>query len=290
MHEETVRIVDLQMKDIATQMQALDNFVSRARSQNAQHHESYVRSLGGLATRVKSSYADIGSRFTSTYESVRELGEQMSAYTTQLQNSLSPLETTVSQPLAELRSIVSSTALQEYQPTGETPQKANYQYPTDLPRTEAHETLLAALRRPVNASPSKATTATIPVIFNDGPDERDEISPTSTDGSERKTQIPALGLREIDININAGNHNSDDNSVSNSGSKPQVKEPLAVIPSFKRSISTGKLTAPKSAKKAATPVVMVPLGGRENENAVPAATAMFTRSEGGGRRRSPRLG
>ena len=290
MHEETVRIVDLQMKDIATQMQALDDFFTRARSQNAQHHESHVQSLGNLATRVKSSYADIGFRFTSTCESMQELGVQMSAYATELQNSLSPLETTVNQPLAELRSIVLNTALQEYQPTGETPQKTQYLYPTDLPRTEAHETLLAALRRPVNTSPGKTTTTTIPVIFNDGPDELDEIPTPSSDESERKAQTPPLGLRKIDININAGNHISDDSLVSNSGTKSQVKEPLAQIPSFKRSASAGRLAAPRSAKKVAQAVVMVPLGDRENENAVNAATAMFARSEGGGRRRSPRLG
>jgi kinesin family protein 11 len=290
-HEETVRIVDLQVKDIATQMQALDDFVTRARLQNAQHHESRVQSLGGLATWVKSSYADMGSRFTSTYENVRVLGDEASTKITQLQDFLSPLETTVNQPLSELRSIVLNTTLQEYQPTGETPQKAQYLYPTDLPHTEAHETLLTALRRPVNLSPSKTTTTTtIPVIFNDGPDECDEVSPPSSEDAERKPQTPALGLREIDININARNHVSDDTSVSNMVTKLQIKEPLVPVPSFKRSASAGKLIAPRSAKKAAPAVVMVPLGGRENENAVNGTTVMFARGEGGGRRRSPRLG
>jgi kinesin family protein 11 len=54
-HAETVRIVDEQMKDIETQMSALDDFVTRARSQNAQHHDSHAQSLQKLSATVKSS-------------------------------------------------------------------------------------------------------------------------------------------------------------------------------------------------------------------------------------------
>lgn len=271
-----MRIVDLQMKDIAAQMQALDAFVTRARSQNAWHHNSHVRSLAGLSTHVKSSYADVGSHFTSTYERVRGLGEEMSAKTALMQNSLAPLDTAVNQPLAELRSIVLNTALQEYQPTGETPQKVQYLYPMELPRTEAHETLLTALRRPANASPSKTTT--IPVIFNDDPEE--DLTPEE-DGERQPA--PALGLREIDVNINAGSHPSGEDGISVVAIKPAVqqphpsKEPLAPIPGFKRSASAGKLAMPRSARTT-TPVVA--LEGREN--------AVFSQSTG--RRRSPRLG
>jgi kinesin family protein 11 len=283
-HEETVRIVDLQMKDMATQMQALDDFVTRARSQNAQHHDSHVQSLEGLSTRVKSSYADVGSHFTSSYERVRSLGEEMAAKTALVQNSLAPLDATVNQPLAELRTIVLNTALQEYQPTGETPQKVQYQYPMDLPRTEAHETLLGALRRPANASPSKTTT-TIPVIFNDGPDERDEDCTAPEEGGRKST--PQLGLREIDININAGSHVDDDNVVAVKPSQQQApqhsKDTLAPIPSFKRSGSVGRARSAKKAARATMTAPVVALEGREN------AVAAFSQSVGaGGRRRSPR--
>src|SRR5271168_5129617 len=168
-HDETIRIVDAQMKDMETQMKALDDFVTRARSQNTQHHDSHAQSLQGLSTIVKSSYANINSHFTSTYERVRDLGVEMLTKTDSLQETLTPLDSILRQPLAELRSSISNTALQEYQPTGETPQKVQYQYPTELPHTEAHETLLAALRRP-SATTNNTTSPTktmIPVIFND---------------------------------------------------------------------------------------------------------------------------
>jgi kinesin family protein 11 len=278
-HEETVRIVDMQMKDIEKQMQALDDFVTRARSQNAQHHNIHVSSLEGLSTTVKSSYSNIGSHFTSTYERVRDLGEEMSTKTGSLQEALMPLDSIIREPLAELRSNISNTMLQEYQPTGETPQKVQYQYPMDLPQTDSHETLLAALRRPILTSPTKTM---IPVIFNDVPAADNEVPFLSQhDGLDMKSK-PTSGLREIDANVSAGSLSNSEllRNASGAASGEQSKvELLPQIPSFKRSMS-GKLPLPKSAKK---PVVshVVALEGRENEK-------LFSQSTG--RRKSPRTG
>lgn len=286
MHEETVRIVDLQMKDMATQMQALDDFVTRARSQNAQNHDSHVQSLEGLCTRVKSSYVDVSSHFTSSYKRLRSLGDEMVAKTALVQDSLAPLGVNVNQPLAELRNIVLNTALQEYQPTGETPQKVQYQYPIELPRTEAHEALLGALRRPTNASPSKTTT--IPVIFNDGPDESYKDYAIPEEGEPKSPA--AVGLREINININAGSHVEDDHVVAVKPLQQQYqqaqqhsKDALAPISSLKRSGSIGRPRSVKKAVRATMTPPVVALEGREN------AVAAFSQSVGAaGRRRSPR--
>lgn len=267
------------MKDISEQMQALDDFVTRARLQNAQHHDSHTHSLEGLSNTVKSSYSNIGSHFTSTYERVKELGNDMNTRTTTLQSSLAPLEATLRHPLAELRSSISNTLLQEYQPTGETPQKVQYQYPTTLPRTDAHETLLAALRRPVShSSPTKSTSiSTIPVVFHDN----DISTPTGEQvislhelQEERK---PTTGLREIAVNVHAGALNADllHQSVLSVAADSASYEPQQTqqIPTFKRSTSAhGKIPMPKSARKQ-----VVAIEGRENA---------FSQSTG--RRRSPR--
>jgi kinesin family protein 11 len=262
------------MKDVATQMQALDDFVTRARSQNAQHHDNHVASLQGLSTTVKSSYSSIGSHFNSTYERVRDLGEDMSKEAGTLEGSLDPLDSHLSKPLADLREQISRTALQEYQPTGETPQKVQYSYPTDLPRTMAHETLLAALRRPTSTSPSQVSETTmIPVIFNDSPIE----GVTSPSGFRRT----ASGLREVDVNINAGSLNTElAQSLSSSISRPLTSAgPLPQIPSFKRSTSGKGLQ--KGGKKS---MPSIALEGRENA----PLQAVFSQSVG--RRRSPRTG
>ncbi|TAQ84322.1 hypothetical protein B7494_g7356 [Chlorociboria aeruginascens] len=241
-HDETVRIVDEQMKDIGVQMQVLDDFVTRARSQNTQHHDSYTQSLVGLSTTVKSSFANIGSHFTSTFERVKDLGDEMSKETTSLQDDLMSLDDNVRQPLADLRSTVSGTAIQEYQPTGETPQKIQYDYPTELPRTAAHENLLAAIRRP----PSPNTTSPpskIPVIFNDTISDEVAFIPSFSQSEIR----PTGGLREIDVNINAASLNFDNqNAVSIS-----AESPLPQIPTFKKKYYGDRKTISAEVRKEA---------------------------------------
>jgi kinesin family protein 11 len=276
-HEETIRIVDEQMKDIDTQMQALDDFVARARSENSQHYDTHTQSLKGLSTTVKNSYVNISSHFTATYERVRGLGDEMSAKTSTLREALTPLDTTLRQPLSELRSNISNTLLQEYMPTGETPQKTQYQYPTELPRTQAHETLLAALRRPASANTLASPSKTIsvlndPLILVAGDDE---LTSTST-----QLQIPSLsgstptgGLREIDANIGVGTLNSGAESAS------ALTDLAGKPPPLKRSTTGSGLRAPQKIAKKST---VIALEGRENT--IPS----FSQSVG--RRRSPRTG
>jgi kinesin family protein 11 len=278
-HEETIRIVDEQMKDIDTQMQALDDFVSRARSENSRHYNTHTQSLEGLSTTVRNSYANISSHFTATYERVRGLGDEMSAKTGTLREALTPLDMTLRQPLSELRLNISNTLMQEYMPTGETPQKIQYQYPTELPRTQAHETLLAALRRPASASSSTSPSKTISVL-NDPLiliAEDDELTSTST------LLVPSLsgatltgGLREIDANIGASSLNSGAESApTNSTLIDLAGKP----PPLKRSTTGSGLKAPQKIAKKST---VIALEGRENT--IPS----FSQSVG--RRRSPRTG
>lgn len=294
-HEETIRIVDEQMKDISVQMQALDDFVTRARSQNAQHHDSHGQSLQSLSTTVRTSYDNIGSHFTSTYERVRDLGEEMSAKTSILQDALSPLDINIRQPLSDLRANITNTLLQDYVPTGETPQKTQYQYPKELPHTEKHETLLAALRRPGSsqstvASPSKK----MPVIFQDAAESQaaDEEVPFSftTRGytlSSDTSIVPTGGLREIDLNINAGSLSLGalgSTGASHPESDDGTEHGHPPPPPFKRSVTvppagTSGLKLPHKISRS-TKSSVVPLEGREN------SMPIFAQSTG--RRRSPR--
>lgn len=278
-HEETIRIVDEQMKEISVKMQSLDDFVTRARSQTTQHHSNHSRSLETLSRTVKSSYDNIGTHFNSTYERVRDLGDEMTAKTSSLQNALAPLDETLRQPLAELRSNIAGTTLREYVPTGETPRKTEYQYPKELPYTAAHEALLATLRRPAPSqdggeSPSKTTT----IVFNDTPSAEETITLTLPSPEPESKTEPA-GLKEIDINISAGSLTSTAVEKTFSDSIISTGD-LTLQQSLKRSVNGSSLKAPAS--KVAKKSSVVPLSGRENS----IAPAAFSQSVG--RRRSPR--
>ena len=266
-------------------MRALDDFVTRARSQNAQHHDSHAQSLQSLSSTVKSSYSNISTHFTSTYERVRDLGDEMSTKTASLQESLAPLDSVLKEPLTTLRENITSTSFQEYQPTGETPQKIQYTYPTELPRTEAHEALLAAMRKPTEfRSPSKSMTAMVPVIFNDDPMACSNMrqfshslgasvsrSPSDTE-LPRPTTSGSTGLREMDVNVQP--------------SIVTIEEQQSQIPSFKRSISSsGKLPVLKNKKS------VVALEGRENVLSASVGPGNpLAQVQSTGRRRSPRNG
>lgn len=195
------------MKDVASQMQALDDFVTRARSQNERHHESHVASLQGMAATVRQSYTSIGEHFVSTYDRVRDLGSDMTERNSAIQASIPPLSSNIRQPLSELRASIANAPLREYIPTGDTPQKTTYQYPTTLPQTAPHEKLLARLNRPTPAL--SETTANLPspskaMIYTDMALPEDEVAllyPQSSGDSEPKPT--SAGLREINVNVNA---------------------------------------------------------------------------------------
>ncbi|KAL8957815.1 MAG: hypothetical protein Q9193_005007 [Seirophora villosa] len=221
-HEETIRIVDAQMKDMATQMQALDDFVKRARSQNERHHATHVSSLQSLASTVNGSYSSIGDHFASTYDRVKNIGCGISEQSRSLQDSLPPLAEKIQQPLSELRSSVANTTLKEYTPTGETPQKTQYRFPATLPRTEPHEKLLNKL------SPSSTTTFSAPalppspsksIVYTDTPSQEESSSLIPSNETSRPST--ASGLREVSLNIssNAISRHSDPNSLT---AKPAV--------------------------------------------------------------------
>lgn len=256
-HEETIRIVDAQMKDMATQMQALDGFVTRARSQNERHHSTHVESLSGLASTVRESYSGIGDHFVSTYDRVRDIGKDISTQSTALSVTLTPLASTIQQPLSELRANITDAPLKEYTPTGETPRKTQYQYPNTLPRTQPHSTLLGkqSLTSP-SRSPSKA------MVYTDAPPPSDEPQPPSTSPS-KETNLGA-SLREVSLNVNATLMRCNSDITNTTTTVKADPETVGMgPPPLKRQATDSKLPQKFGSGKAG----FVRLEGRENVGA-----------------------
>ncbi|KAI9865442.1 MAG: kinesin motor protein cin8 [Trichoglossum hirsutum] len=248
-HEETIRIVDAQMKDVGVQMQALDEFVTRARLQNGRHHGTHIQSLQSLSTAVKSSHGIIASHFDSSQSRVQSLEDDTSNRITSLGDSLPFLDSEVRQPLAELRSNITGMPLKEYIPTGATPQKIQYQYPKSLPRTEPPEFTVDAVRgdtRPlstdVGLSPSKS------MVFNDDEDEVALLQPVDSNKGEKPTNG---GLREVDVNVKAATICGDLTTLITPASDAQP-------PMKKQALLDSK------SKKARCKGLVVKLEGREN--------------------------
>ncbi|KAB5578633.1 P-loop containing nucleoside triphosphate hydrolase protein [Coniochaeta sp. 2T2.1] len=287
-HEETIRVVDEQLKDLDTQMRDLDDFVTRARAENSSHHEAHAASVDSLSTTVQDSFSNIKQHFVETNDRVRDLGEEMDTAAKTLSDTLSPLEENICRPLSNLREDINNTVLREYEPTGETPQKLKYEYPTVLPKTEPYDVLLASLQDdlPPTTTPSKlaassATTTTVPTIFNDHDLDTLPLAPpphTST-GSPPQQRL-GMSLREVNPNLTTGS--MFDPTASTMSMPPPLNE-NQTLPLFKRSVSGISKPVGRTRRRPAAE-------GEGRENVPPAVGGMrMDMGVGGSRRKSPRL-
>ncbi|AEO53091.1 hypothetical protein MYCTH_2293965 [Thermothelomyces thermophilus ATCC 42464] len=269
-HAETVRVVEEQMQDLDAQMRDLDDFVSRAKAQNASHQERHAESVQNLDTAVEQSFSNISGHFKETFDRVQHLGEEMDAEAQSLGEALEPLEEEVCRPLAELREEVRNTELREYEPTGQTPEKTEYSYPTNLPRTGPHEALLAALRE----SPTpKASPAVLP-----DQDSTPVRSPSRPVGAETPC---SGGLREVDPNLGSGTKASSilfDSAASILSPPPPSSDAAMPLPLLKSAANT-RTRSSRLSKRAAGLAVG---DGAENLPPPPALRSST-------RRKSPRL-
>jgi kinesin family protein 11 len=232
-HQETVKIVDAQLKEMATQMAALDQFVTRARSQNDQHHTEHVHSLQTMSSSVDETFTQLQQGFVTTASSTEVFKADLNVHTSAVAASLTNLDQEIRQPLSTLTSTIESSQLAEYIPTGETPQKREWEIPSTLPQTEPHERLLARMRglpdptvaktpssaRTPGRSPRKGMGMTSPRKANQStpsklPSPSKRASPMKNSPIKGKVYTDVLhaasqpilsrndsGLREIDVNV-----------------------------------------------------------------------------------------
>ncbi|PSK50389.1 hypothetical protein B9Z65_333 [Elsinoe australis] len=172
-HSQTLDIVNAQMTAMDSQLSSLDEIIARVKAQNETHHAAHTESLSLLGRDVTDSYSSIGAHMTSSYNRTQSLHDDMSARAEDLHRTIPVLasEGVLRAALNSITSSIQAHDLAEYVPTGTTPAKQIYTYPTTLPRTSAHEDLLNAMHRGVKSprlsppsprklSPSKPAAAT----------------------------------------------------------------------------------------------------------------------------------
>lgn len=199
------------MSDMSTQMEALDDFVAKARSHNGRFHEAQLGSLDSMASNVREMRSAVDGQLNGFNENVEQLQEDMDVHAEDLQQSALPLQEHVRQPLAELRENLNSHPMKEYLPTGATPQKRRYDYPSELPSTESHDGLRSRHRTsrqftalpfdgdvqptPVTSSPV-SSSAKRSYVYSDAAEEVGIHPPPSS-----LSAPPNIGLREVDLNV-----------------------------------------------------------------------------------------
>ena len=199
-------------------MQALDAFVTRARSQNESHHTSHIRSLQSLGSSVADSCSSVRSHFDTSELRVQDFRKDWSPQHAELQNALPSLDTSIRIPLSVLQDTTTSTPFIEYTSTGATPQKQAYTYPTVLPQTTPHARLLSKCKSPSKSmSPSKSSARpnqtgcdSAPIspskalVYTDTPPSAPSTAQTRTVqelANPQERPSSADSLREIPVNV-----------------------------------------------------------------------------------------
>ncbi|KAK0745793.1 P-loop containing nucleoside triphosphate hydrolase protein [Schizothecium vesticola] len=281
-HAETVRVVDEQMKDLDVQMKDLDDFVTRAKQQNAAHHAQHADSVHNLTSTVETSFDNISSHCKATFIRVQQLGDEMDLATDHLQSALDPLDDALRHPLAGLRDDMQNTVLREYSPTGDTPVKAEYHFPTSLPRTSAPEILLADMRdAPTPSKPAAVLSFSPSPAAASGTMSPPPLPPTkttrlSTMSAHEARSALGISLREVNPNVSAAV------SVVFEPAASITSAAESAVPVGKRSVRASRLATKSKGKAIGT--VMEGL-----ENMPPPGVGGVAFEQGASRRKSPRL-
>ncbi|KAK5952734.1 Kinesin- motor protein [Knufia fluminis] len=212
-HKETVKIVDAQVQDMATQMAALDGFVARARKQNNSHHEQHLASLEAMSTQFRTSLENLQHRLSVSSTETFHTG--IKAHLDEIASTFADVQDKAREPLQQLQEDLTKAEITSYVPTGQTPQRREWSYPRDLPRTIPLPASTTPVGRPPNKSSSSRSPMKSPRKFGSprkSPKKqivRADTPPSVTETIKQQTaqtttqemEMPPPQLRELDVNI-----------------------------------------------------------------------------------------
>ncbi|WEW59629.1 Kinesin- motor protein [Emydomyces testavorans] len=284
-HTETVRIVDEQKADMQEQMRALDEFVTRARSENDEYYELNLQTVRDFASNIREAHDGNHDHLNQLHSGVEEFLSTIESDHQNMGDLVSNLTTDVLEPLSKLQSNIQDTQMVKYSPTGSTPEKVQYDCSVTLPQTESHDNLIRRLKgvkSPVKSPIKRAPVAPDPLT---SPIGSRPSSPSKglvyqdEDGlaqSPSKPSSTSSGLREIDINISRPPSSSltsegtlaaadeDVNSLCKDMQPPSKRRLSATLAAKANLTGESKMIAKRVRRNATTLGPGAVLEGREN--------------------------
>jgi kinesin family member 11 len=281
-HGETVKVVDAQLGQMAQQMSALDEFVTRARSQNDKSHNDHLGGLQQFQLEVAQLQTEVADTIQQRDTDLRVLKNSTESSTAELSECTEAFGAEAREALQTLHAQVDDSPMQDYVATGETPQKRDWTYPKDLPATAKHETIIARMRGLPESSVELSIART-----PGSPRKRasPRKSPTKT-RSPKKAKVftdtaalmdnmtePIKGLREIDMNVVTSSNGMVGDSHTISFSKSvSGQPPLKRHATANAAVGVGKVTRSRAAAAGTGPENFsqsVGSGGRRLRNSPP---------------------
>lgn len=228
------------MKDLDVKMQDLDNLVTRATSRNEEHLAKHTTSVSKISEVVTTTFTELSAHAQDTIGRGENFMEEAEADIKGQRGDWEPTEDTLCQPLSGLRSCVSNTALREYVPTGETPEKVQYKYPLDLPRTAPHHVLISGLHnKGENRAKIEESNEISDGILGDAEDFRDELLDTMPSPSKPPTNSDSATVPVIfnDFGAAASTTETQNNGTfTRASSQPPSSASASSIPSLSMSL------------------------------------------------------
>lgn len=206
-----VQVVEENLTDVLDRADDLHTLTGNARTLHHGNNTEATEQRRTLVESVADSYQRALKRIVENSTRARDLHSAMSNDVELLTSSIPTLEEDVHQPLERLRTDVTARCLEEYMPTGQTPRKTSYQFPTALPQTDSRENVLAAfkergrLRTPrLQRRSSKKPPQQQQILAN--PDNADAMIIDSDENEIDRSEnnITSHSLREVDVNVSAG--------------------------------------------------------------------------------------
>ena len=254
-------------------MTALDDFMTRARLQNDSHHNERLRTLGIIMSRLRTTTRSFEQTQANPKRFLKDLWKDGKRQMLDLEGLVEAMKADTEGPLLELRQELSDNIPDRVRTNRTNPQKREWNYPTQLPRTAEHEVIIAKLRglpdptltsqtpasartparsprkqaspRKGPASPSKIPSPSKTRVFTDiGISKVHQPSLTTQTTSVTTTTIIPLselksgGLKEMDINVINSNKPLPAPSTTSS-----QREEKPVLLDFSKSVGSGCQTA-----------------------------------------------
>jgi kinesin family member 11 len=266
---ETVKIVDAQVQEMSTQMAALDEFVTRARTQNDESHNDHLEGLTQFQSEVLQLQGEVAENLEQRANDLQVLANEHSSSNAELLECTNAFGAEAKEALQSIRTQIDEHSMRDYEPTGETPQKKNWSLPSDLPSTANHQSIIARMRglpdpgldstsrTPARSpkkqgsprkSPTKSRSPKKGKVYAD----KMGIRPLMLDNMTE----PIKGLKEVDMNVVAGANGLGDGSHT---------------VSFSKSISSGQPPLKRHATATAVTGENVRLGGKVTRSKAAAA-------------------
>ena len=236
MHGETVKIVDAQVGEMSSQMSALDEFVTRARTQNDQSHDDHIAGLLQFQLEVAQLQSEVADTIQQRDTDLQVLHNETESSTAEVLDCTDAFEAEAKEALQTIQEQLDSNMMQDYVPTGATPQKREWTYPNELPATSNHQTIIARMRGlpdPITEPSTARTPGRSP--RKQGSPRKSPSKPRSpakakvyTDQDrpllENMTEpIRGLSLKEINVNVAAGESQTVNLSRSTGPGQPPLK-------------------------------------------------------------------